>query len=381
MVDKILQYDGTKMASLWGGVEDGWVISGQSDTQTADVNALYKAIPWMFRGATLRADSIANMPFAISRGETDVDVSNDWQNKLGFLPEPSALLWLLEASLTLTGKAYLWREYNRLITRSLKYVTPQSITYDILPNGEIRWKRDIRDGRGFQEVTDPKSIINFWLHDPFVEKGAAMAFPASAALSAAGVLFNMDAFVASFFKRGAIKATIFQAEGMGPEDRREFLNWFNKFTTGIKNAFTTRILNAKNMQPVVIGDGIESLANITLTDDKKKDIAAAFGIPFAILFSDAANFATAQQDKLNFLDNTIVPECRFIESVLNAQVFEPLGYKFDIGTLSCVERLQCFALPLCQFIGQRLIGRRFLCWRVFSHSGRIRRGRLVQAGG
>lgn len=329
MTEKLIQYDGTKMASLWGGVEDGWVISGQSDTQVADANALYRAIPWMFRGTYLRADNIANMPFAIRKGETDIDTSQDWQNKVGFLPEPGALLWLIEASLTLAGKGYLWREYNRLQTKSLKYITPNSVTYDILPSGEIRWKRDLRDGSGYQDVTDPKSIVNFWLHDPFVEKGAALAYPAAAALSAAGVLFNMDSFVASFFKRGAIKATIFQAEGMGKEDREEFLTWWKKFTTGIRNAFTTRILNAKNMTPVVIGEGIKELENVTLTDDKKKDIAAAFGIPFAILFSDAANFATAQQDKLNFLDNTIVPECRFIESVLNAQIFDPLGYKFE----------------------------------------------------
>ena len=54
-------------------------------------------------------------------------------------------------------------------------------------------------------------------------------------------------------------------------------------------------------------------------------MAIALGIPSNILFSEAANYATAKQDKLNFYTDTIVPRCEFIEGELNRQLFVPMG--------------------------------------------------------
>ena len=34
------------------------------------------------------------MPFAIMRGETEIDTSEDYQNKVGWLPDPWRLLYL-----------------------------------------------------------------------------------------------------------------------------------------------------------------------------------------------------------------------------------------------------------------------------------------------
>ena len=47
-----------------------------------------------------------------------------------------------------------------------------------------------------------------------------------------------------------------------------------------------------------------------------------------MLFSQAANFATAREDKKQFYEQTIIPEAELIEEVLNEQVFEPSGYQF-----------------------------------------------------
>lgn len=74
---------------------------------------------------------------------------------------------------------------------------------------------------------------------------------------------------------------------------------------------------------------MSELRDIELTKQKRDDVAQALGIPANILYSEAVNFATAQQDKLNFYDDTIVPRCRFIQEVLNEQIFEPMGYSLD----------------------------------------------------
>ncbi len=328
MTEKLIQYDGrtVKMASLWGGPEEGWQVFGQPDKQTADVKDLYKAIPWMFRGVQLRADAIARMPFAVvnvKSGE-DLDTSQNWKNAVGFMPNPAQLFRQIEASVCLAGKAYLWRQYVGSKTLNLRYLAPQSVHYEVKSDGSIKWQRDT--GQGMQDIPD-ESIVYIWPPDPFVELGAAQSYPAAAALSAAGVLLNMESFVSAFFKRGAIKTTIFSATNMSKDQAEHFEAWYKKLITGIKHAFTTKVINAEKLEPVVIGEGIQELSNVTLTDEMRRDIAAAFGIPFALLFSEAANYATARQDDRNFLEKTIIPECRFLEGALNEQVFTPLGLR------------------------------------------------------
>ena len=62
---------------------------------------------------------------------------------------------------------------------------------------------------------------------------------ALAAAKAAGVLYNVDEFATQFFKRGAVKVTLFEAEGMGKENRDEFLSWWKRLTGGISKSFNT----------------------------------------------------------------------------------------------------------------------------------------------
>jgi hypothetical protein len=146
---------------------------------------------------------------------------------------------------------------------------------------------------------------------------------------AAGVLANTDEFVAGFFKRGAVKVTLFTAEGMSLTDKEKFETWFKTFITGVKNAWRTKVLNAEVMTPVVIGEGLEGLQDTELSKEKREDIATALGIPHSLLFSNAANFATAEQDDFHFYDKTIIPEAWFIQSILNVQVFKPMGYRLE----------------------------------------------------
>jgi hypothetical protein len=58
-----------------------------------------------------------------------------------------------------------------------------------------------------------------------------------------------------------------------------------------------------------------------------------------VLFSNASNRATAEQDDKHLYTKTIVPECRFIESVLNTQLFEDAGlrFKFDENRLDLFQ--------------------------------------------
>jgi hypothetical protein len=317
--------DAVKTSLLWDEDTDAWVyISGQPVRQE-DPRNYVKIIPTMYRAVDKRAKAVSNMPFALMKGEEDFDTSGEWENNIKLIPSMRNLLYVIEASLSLTGRAYCKQEDNQAgYKRLIRHLDPTSVTLDEtkLKSGEIVFKRE-------QKTYTPKEILYFWYPDPYVEIGPPASCPAGTALNACGVLANVDEFAKKYFARGAIKAMLFAAQGMPKDQAEMFESWWNKFISGIQNAFRTKVINAEKVTPVVVGEGIKELEDTTLTQEKREEIATAFDIPFAILFSNAANYATAVQDKKNWYDDSIVPECNWIADVLNEQLFVPMGYHFE----------------------------------------------------
>ena len=103
-------------------------------------------------------------------------------------------------------------------------------------------------------------MLYFWKPDPFVELGPPQVTPVGAALAAAGVLFNLDQFAARFWKSGAIKATLLSVDGNPTKDAQlELKTWWQKTVSGINNAFSSQVIHAGKVTPVVIGEGLSSL--------------------------------------------------------------------------------------------------------------------------
>ena len=331
MVMKSVYFDGAKAASL--GDMDGfmdYLLGGDSPDVSAK-NA-YRSVPWLYRAVTMRANSVASVPFTIYRGETEVDSSEDYQNKVGFLPNPAKLLRMVEASLATMGRAYLFNTHNRAKTLGLRYLLPTSIEPRIDERlGLIGW---IRNLNGVLIPWPLEDVVWFWGDDPFVEFGPPKASPATAALEAAGVLMNVDQFASAFAARGMIKATILRVPpGTAAGEKDRLKEWWQQIVGGIKNAFSTHVLNADAVEPTIIGSGLEELANVQLTDDKRKDISTALGVPASKLFSGSAaglgGGGVAAQDDVNLYKDTILPECEMIQSVLNEQIFIPSGYRWE----------------------------------------------------
>jgi len=322
MVNKLIFIDGQKSVDLWEG-DEGWkILTGEGgDTPARDY---YKFIPTMYRAVQLRANSVASMPFKLTRGTTDYDLSSDWENKVGFMPNPGYILQMVEAALVMTGSAYLFRERSVAGTKQLRYHLPGSITPIIDPVRGL--EGFMRPVNGVDRKFKVDDYVYFWLPDPYVELGPAINFPAQAAFNAGGVLMNIDVFAAGFFQRGAIKAMLLTVQGMPKEaERAKLSDWWRSVVGGVKNAFGAQVVNADAITPVVIGEGIKELENVTVGEEKREDVAIAMGIPMSILFANAANYATSQQDELNFITKTVIPDCELIAGVMNEQLFEPLG--------------------------------------------------------
>jgi SPP1 gp7 family putative phage head morphogenesis protein len=75
---------------------------------------------------------------------------------------------------------------------------------------------------------------------------------------------------------------------------------------------------------------MENLATADLSEERRQDIATALGVPHSIVMSNAANYATAQQDTLSFYDMTIIPSLSYITEIVNESLLGPAGYRIEL---------------------------------------------------
>ena len=322
-------FDGIKSVRLDDLPPEAWrVIAGDSDT-SAEAQRLYETVAFLYRCVEVRANALVALPWAVQRNDVDVWIHNDGAApaELAALSDIPDLLWQTEAAMCLAGEAF-WHKIETRARRLLevRWLSPSTITpvWDA-DAGLIGYKRALPN-RAPQPMS-VEEVVHFWLRGMHETKPRRS--PAEAASIAARVIYNTDLFTAGFFERGAIKATLLTVDGNPlPAERERIKSWWRRFMAGVKNAFTAEVV-AASVKPVVVGDGIGELANTALTAEKREDIATAMGVPHSLVLSNAANYATSQQDELNFYNLTIVPEARLIERQINRQLFEPLGLQFQ----------------------------------------------------
>lgn len=318
---KLFVYDGLKSVPIWDENSPAWEnLSGSQNTTSQ-----YKAIAAIYRGVNMISNDVARMPFVIKRNGEVIDSSQDYQNKLDFLPNPRSLFKKLSTSLDHTGCAYALPVTNKAgYIKELRYIAPGTITaeYDEL-NGSLQYLT--RRINNLQPVNfEPgKELLYWWLPDDTVELGKPTVYPLKSAQVAADVLINLDLFVATYFKRGMIRPIIVSVDGDPPEQERSRMEeWFNSLWSGIRNAFRLKIFKAGLVKIQQVGDGLDQLQNQELSSEKKKDIALALGIPFAMLFSEAANYSTLEGDTKFYYTNTVEPRCELIAEGINSQLFK-----------------------------------------------------------
>jgi len=295
---------------------EAWQSLTGENIETAPLMQTWRESGYLARAVDICADSLADVPFDIvDAAGSVVDTSEEYKNFVGVLPDLQKMLWYVEACIKLFGAAYLYRVPSvvRGKTARIRVLSPAALKVDIDENGTVTYKR-----RNAQQTPIPAELITpIWEQDPFIELGAPLSSSAERAAIAAGVLVNVDRFAEKFFKRGAIKGTIFGVETVDPVEREKFKSWVERLFNGVANAWRQAVFNMRGVTPIVIGEGLESLSNAELSTEKIKAILSTLGVPHSLVISDAANYATAQQDKRNFYSNLIIPDATMIEQGLN----------------------------------------------------------------
>ena len=323
-------FDGSKSISLdslsaWADLGESlpWATAG---TSTHSPLRLYATVAYLYRCIEVRSNALLAMPWSIYRGNTELvrhDV-DEWPKELAAYQGLEELLWQTEAALCLTSEAFWYKRRSRLGPIAIRWLDPSTMSPVWGVDAITAFKRQV--GNATSELS-PEDIVYTRLAG--ISETTPRTAPAAAAMSAAGVLYNVNEFAAAFFKRGAIKATLLTVEGNPPQAERERLKaWWQRFFTGINKAFAAEVVSAA-VTPVVVGEGLSELTNTELTATEREEIATALGVPHSLVMSNAANFATAEADRLTFYDMTVVPEANSIARQVNAQLFAPAGMRFE----------------------------------------------------
>ncbi len=300
-----------------------------NDVQRLPVDRAYREVGWYRRGLDLRANGVSGMPFDLMKGENVVFTE---QSNLGDVPDVLNIFNLLgQMTLDLDkyGACYAVfetdifgykKEWRRLHPSSIKPEFNHS-------TGELTHFTRWYGAKNNKHRFELDELLWLWMPPDNSENmpGAGVGFTA---LLAATGMANKDKFAAYYFERGAINPTLVKIKGFAqqpPDEQKRVTNVLQKLMSGIRNAFKIVPIDGE----IDVHQLMSTLKDMELgemTTQQREDISTTLGIPLTMMFSNAANYATAAQDDFHFYDKTIAPFCRMvIAPQLNERLFERAG--------------------------------------------------------
>jgi hypothetical protein len=288
---------------------------------------------WFRKCADTRAKAVATLPWALYPAAAANDAKPLWKDDDVAVPPGLEALdgltdsfYLSEASLSLCGAFYFGKRMGAPGGRQgklgrfggLMYWNPLTVKPEIGAEGLSVFKRSV----GQQVIpVDPEAVVWGWALDPFVEMGPGASDGRAAAANAA----TLDAMAR--LDGGLIKMTVLaieEGQRTSPEQRSELRRMWARLLRRGADRDGPPVLS-HGVKPHTIGEGLKEMGNKDLTDEQRQSIATTFGIPWSILTSEAANFATAQVEERGFYIRTVIPQARLIERAMNRRLLNEYG--------------------------------------------------------
>lgn len=325
---------GLKSIPLQNVPREAWTsLTGGDVGATGDIDTLYENIPWLYRGVNAICNALDGIEHVVHRGDKDGPEMEEAD--LPFEVNLGELLDNWARMMTLRGAAYAFIERNRVRVLKVRPLHPATMTpkYD-KQQGLVGFKRRLGSSEILLTLDD---VAYVWQPNHKTEIGPGTS-PVRAALRAAGFLDSMDEYGTGYFKNGALNPTIIEMhEDTSDQDLERMESWYKRMLTGVKNAFGVKAAAGK-VAAHTLGSSMKDLIVPELSNSKREDVATALGVPQTMMFSNAANYATAQQDDLHFYDKTVLPLDKKIVDALNKQVFQPMG----LFLVAHTERMELF---------------------------------------
>lgn len=316
--------------------EDPEVWDYYTGRRNPDIMALYARVAAAFTAVNKDSRTVSSVPFVILKGDREIDNSSDWQNKLGFMPNPRDLIRRLQQSLIFYNMAYARMGKTQLGTPKRLHFTMKDsikIVTDPVTNNLVSLDRTV-NGRVIESYApDDYSLLRFWWLDADTELIPTDNTPFKAILNAAGVLYWSDAFTKLYFQRGGVKPTLIAMKGlvkkeMAEDMQKDWTTFVRGIGQGIKN-ISAKIFNAEAMSIEPFGEGLGDLGETPVFRQALENIAIGLDMPMSILLSNSANYATAQTEQRIYWRQHVIPSFDFIADIFNEQLLAPLGYRME----------------------------------------------------
>lgn len=311
-----------------------------TETGRKSVDELATSVTYLYACYRLRSDKLAGLPRSIVKENGD-EIDED---ALPFAIDVDDLLWRIEYALNLYGAAYLFKQTNISGSKvqRVRWFDPSTIS-PVVDSGRglYAFKRQLSAAADMYPVaTDGFSPNIVWMWQPGIAELAPGPAIGSVLQTAAEVLRSINEFSDKFFDQGAISPLLLVVPNTASKEEKERLETrFGRFAMSVQNAF----------KPVAVSADIEvkqlsfppaDLAMGELSERTRDEILAATGVPISMVLGTSVNYATAQQESANFIENVLEPRARFVASRLNRQLFAPAGLRlrFHPDQLSVMQR-------------------------------------------
>lgn len=317
----------------YGNYTGDWLLKGVDGALGCN---LYSTVPLLYQLVQIRCDAITALPFKIKDGQGKELFWSDLFPETDF----AELLWLTEASWLLHGRAFWEITRNRYgIIKGVKFINPYSMTV-AYSKGVYTFNQVLSDGTERKFVNDENvgryEMVYFREYNPTDDiqpgKGAAEVGGISALL-----MREIVRFPQSYLQGGATPVTLLGFENLSPEQVGRVETW-------IQNAFSTvrsygkRILGLSDTKvtPTVLTPPLKQTVLPELETIARKSLITAIRVPESMIYGNAANFATAQEDRKSFYEDTVEPHANNkLASVFNRMFLHPYGRQHGRGALTC----------------------------------------------
>lgn len=310
----------------YGGLDNFLLVSAGNGTVN-NYAALRALVPWMQKGVVMSSNAVAQMPYAIlDAAGNEIDKERAW----GAIKDPQRVIQLVAASLC-AGAGYVRYKATSRAVITWQYLLPTSIVevrYD--DNGvPVSFKRQLPNGKA--ETIPVEEMLYFWLPDDTIETGPAQICPLKNAALASGMLAAMDSTLSDYGKRGFIPPMFAVAEGVQPSERERVENKLSAFVRGSWRTLVM-LVNGQKLIPQPVGVTMDGLRGsyIQIYRQQIENIAAAFGMPLSMMLSNAANYATAQSDRMTWYETGVfVSLYQCVQDTLTDQLFARYGWRME----------------------------------------------------
>jgi len=312
----------------------------------------------VYRCINLLSDAIASLPinpYIYRDNWKYINYDNPLYNVLNVQPNPfiSAFMFkkLLVVDMLTKGSAFLLiaRDTRTGQVMNLTRLDPDFVRVEIVGNDIQYYNNLLGAGAGAYDKSQICHILNYTID------GITGISTLEYAADTLGIAYSSENHAANFWKSGASLAGILRPKdgatmnsGQASKAKASFMSQINTDLGGNSGSI------------VVLGDGLEyQPLSINPKDSQLLEsrqfnvieICRFFNVPPSLAFSESGKFSTAEQQSIDFLNNSLTPLIEKIESELFRKLFLPSEWnvselKFDVENvlrLDAVSRADYFS--------------------------------------